>query len=998
MYEKPFITAASFPPVRVSFYFDSDSDDGYFCEKLDHHLAPLERSGHIQMWDKRQIRAGEETELELQKHLSADHLLILLISADFLASEACQQQMHVALERHRKGSATVIPIPVRSCAWEQTELQMLQVLPRGQKAVPFRSLTDEVLSEIVAEIRKVIDCIQPWVFVTYAPEDRDFVDRLQQDLASSNVRLFLDQGQDTEIRETMHKTSTVLLVVSPKTASSSVVQEQMKAVAEYERPVLVLQAQGEDWLQPYPVYWQAGMVFDSRAEQYEVALAALVARLQQPMGNAATPGQTLSFRGEPRNPYKGLNAFDENDARDFFGREALIRTLAAEVEHILDEDSKANHPTRLLTVLLGASGSGKSSVVRAGLLPFLRHPGISNSQEWVYLEPIVPGTQPLERLATSFAKQPGMDRPSSLLRDLRSDSLRTFHELALDLVGSSTRKVVLFIDQFEEIFTLTASKEDQKHFLDLLVTAVSEPHGPLLVLLTLRADFYNRPMEYSNDLYQLLMAHCVPVLPLGRDDLRRVIEGPAQLPGVELTFEKDLVGDLLFDMRDQGVSLPLLQFTLDQLFKLRNGRQITRAAYDEIGGVKGALLKHAEKTYAELPSKEHRELAQTLFMRLVHLGENQQEATRRRAILSELTLLDPQLTQRLTETREAFIKARLIMTDTIADETTIEICHEALIREWPLCRTWIEEARKNRPFQQDLTDAADQWQRLGQPEERLYRGSQLKTVRKKVDIRSLNPQVEQFLRTSVVKQRWRWVKMVAAFLLPVVVLALVLTPILVYRPSWCPALLCPAAQVVRDTGGTYDTNLQVTFQTLQSSFHLLPGDPASYTLGDLPMANDVQLLTTSQMLPYHVVLKIHSLQQGRFGLVIDQLALVVNRQAQVIPYPLRVWMANNVSTFNNNLYRVTYRGQGVKATLTALYVAQPLGFVSLLPGETDELSLEVRSMVVVDLHFQVQVMYHVIGQLASHTLTLPNVFAIIFSDPANWHPYQLQDGHLVATP
>jgi ABC-type enterochelin transport system permease subunit len=145
------------------------------------------------------------------------------------------------------------------------------------------------------------------------------------------------------------------------------------------------------------------------------------------------------------------------------------------------------------------------------------------------------------------------------------------------------------------------------------------------------------------------------------------------------------------------------------------------------------------------------------------------------------------------------------------------------------------------------------------------------------------------------------------------------------------------------------------------------------------------------------VLKIHSLQQGQYGLVIDQVTMVISKQAQTIPYPLHVWIANNVSLYNNNLYRVTYRGQATNAVLAALYMTQPLSYVSLLPGETDELSLEVRSIVVADLHFQVQVTYHVIGQLPTYTLLLPTVFEIIFSDPANWHPYSLQNGHMVPT-
>ncbi len=230
-------------------------------------------------------------------------------------------------------------------------------------------------------------------------------------------------------------------------------------------------------------------------------------------------------------------------------------------------------------------------------------------------------------------------------------------------------------------------------------------------------------------------------------------------------------------------------------------------------------------------------------------------------------------------------------------------------------------------------------------------------------------------------------------------LCLSLLGITLYRPSWCPSWLCLAPQPLIASGGVHDSNLQVTFQTLQSSIKMIPGDPSIYTLSNLPMANDTQLINTSQVLPYRVVLKIHSLQQGHFGLVIDQVTLLVNRQAQLIPHPLRVWIAHNVLPYNNNLFRVIYRGQATNTPLPALYITQPLAHVSLLPGETDELSLEVRSAVVADLHFQVQVTYHVIvGQLAFHILTLPNVFEIIFSDSSNWRPYQVgPDGHLVST-
>ncbi len=303
---------------------------------------------------------------------------------------------------------------------------------------------------------------------------------------------------------------------------------------------------------------------------------------------------------QPRNPYKGLCAFTANDRRDFFGREALVNALANTLEQLVVQEQRGKPPARLLTVL-GASGSGKSSVVLAGLLPCLKQGDVFDSQEWIYLDPVIPGTHPLEALAVSLAQQPLLGDVVSLTRALTSDSRRTLHLLARQLVSSSPRKVILFLDQFEEVFTLTDSEEERQHFFDLLITASTEPHGPLLVILTLRADFYGRSMHYPA-LHRLLDAHHVAVLPMEREDLRSVIEQPAQLEDVQVIFEKNLVGDLLFDMRGQVGALPLLQFTLDQLFARRNGHEITQQAYREIGGIKGALARHAESIYANLPS------------------------------------------------------------------------------------------------------------------------------------------------------------------------------------------------------------------------------------------------------------------------------------------------------------------------------------------------------------------------------------------------------------
>jgi hypothetical protein len=440
----------------------------------------------------------------------------------------------------------------------------------------------------------------------------------------------------------------------------------------------------------------------------------LLARVTQSK-KTSPPVEKLRPSGmPPRNPYRGLQTFTAQHARDFFGREALIDELTTEIQRMLAQEKKGTPSSRLLA-MMGTSGSGKSSVVLAGLLPRLQQGGVLNSQEWVYLERIVPGTHPLEALAISLAQQPSLGDAPSLLRELNTDSLRTLHVLARQMAGSSSRKVVLFVDQFEEVFTLTSLEQERLHFFNLLIMAVTEPQGPLLVILIMRLDFSERAIQHSA-LYRLLDAHRISVLPMERDNLRRVIEEPARLPDVQITFEGDLVGDLLFDMREQVGALPLLEFTLEQLFAQRNSQKFTLNAYREIGGVKGALAKHAQATYDALPTTEHQALVRSLFLRLLDPGRSEQETTRRRARLTEFERPDPAQTRLLRETMDAFLAARLLTTSEQAGVATIEVSHEALIREWPRLIEWLREAREDILLQQKISEDATEWQQRRSPQ------------------------------------------------------------------------------------------------------------------------------------------------------------------------------------------------------------------------------------------------------------------------------------------
>src|SRR5437763_9739871 len=194
----------------------------------------------------------------------------------------------------------------------------------------------------------------------------------------------------------------------------------------------------------------------------------------------------------------------------------------------------------------------------AGLLPRLQQGGIPGSEEWIYLDPMVPGAHPVESLALALAERLPDRSLLTIRQDLEEDSARGLHQLAMALTHHQGTRVLLCVDQFEELFTQTIGLEEREQFLELLVTALSEPRGPMIVVLTLRADFYDRVLN-SSVLGPLIEQHQCAVLPMNLQELRMVIEQPARLTDVQVTFEGDLVGDLLVEMPGQAGALPLLQ-------------------------------------------------------------------------------------------------------------------------------------------------------------------------------------------------------------------------------------------------------------------------------------------------------------------------------------------------------------------------------------------------------------------------------------------------------
>src|SRR5258708_13603743 len=269
----------------------------------------------------------------------------------------------------------------------------------------------------------------------------------------------------------------------------------------------------------------------------------------------------------------------------------------------------------------------------------------------------------------------------------------------------------------------------------------------------------------SPELCRLIDDRHVPVLPLERDDLRRVIEQPASLPEVQLTVEKGLVDELLRGMQGQRGAWPLLEFTLDQLFQRRSGYQLTLQAYHEMGGVKGALSKHAEETYQALPSDAHRQAARDIFLRLVEPGTTEQDTTRRSAAHSEFEPADPKQAQQMRETLEAFISARLLTTNQVGGQTTVEVSHEALIREWKRLADWLHEARDDIRFQRSLSEDVEEWEQRKHPRDRLYRGAQLKEARKLASHNMPSEPEAAFLRASATQRTLSLVGIIVVVLL-----------------------------------------------------------------------------------------------------------------------------------------------------------------------------------------------------------------------------------------
>lgn len=452
-------------------------------------------------------------------------------------------------------------------------------------------------------------------------------------------------------------------------------------------------------------------------------IAAFVAALVDALGDAAPPIP----RQVRRNPYKGLEAFDEGDQADFYGRDDVIESLLDSVG------------PRGLTALIGASGGGKSSVVRAGLVPQLRAGSLAGSEEWTIIR-MVPGVEPYDEFNIRIRAAAFGNTSSGPGR--RANELHNGFTTALD--GPNSRGL-LVVDQFEELFSSEIDEETRERFLDDVVELALDPGRRVRVVVVLRADFSDRPLTHPR-FGELMSKGTVLLAPMRPEQIEDVIRRPAARVGIRV--EPGLISEIVSDISSSSVFLPHLEYVLAELFEHRVEDRLTIRAYRSLGGVQGVLERRAESTYSTL-DPGGRDSARQLFLRMVHIGDHGEE-TRRRLPITELDGLGRRAD--VDSVLQAFDEARLIAygRDPSSRTPTVEVAHETVIARWTRFRVWIDEARADLLAHRRLSSAADAWERTEEDPSYLLTGGPLATARELLDAErvELNERESRFVGES----------------------------------------------------------------------------------------------------------------------------------------------------------------------------------------------------------------------------------------------------------
>ena len=561
------------------------------------------------------------------------------------------------------------------------------------------------------------------VFVSYSRRNKSVAERIARDLSDAGMDVWVDWRQiqagefwQDEIFRGIERSEIVVVCLSPPAVKSEWVQREVNTARDQGKiilPVMIVEAYNElsetdnmKWL--LDRHW---IHFEGR---YEQALPELLAALP---GKRKIGTFDVFDVDKIPNPFKGLEAFQQTDADFFFGRERLIEKSL----HRLRQD----RPIRFLGVV-GASGSGKSSLVRAGVIPVLRKgEKLPGSEQW-RIAMLTPGMNPVDALARRLAPLIEDQDQDEIEANLRSNVANV--DALIDAAAGDTR-LLLVVDQFEEVFT-RAGQSERDLFLDMMHRVITTPQGKGTVLITMRADFFDHIGHYPALAEVFEQENMVIVTEMRGSELLRTIEGPAH--AVRLEYDRGLPQRILEDVQRQPGSLPLLQYALTELYKHREGNRLTTAAYNQIGGVQQALASHAETIYQELNAAQ-RGILRRILLRLIEVSSSG-EATRRRVARADLTFRDvsDEAVQEVLELMTA-AESRLLITsreirasdDDSAPTIWVEVSHEALIREWDRFQEWVADNVESLRYGSELLQSAQDWQQSNHDNAYLLTGNRL---------------------------------------------------------------------------------------------------------------------------------------------------------------------------------------------------------------------------------------------------------------------------------
>jgi len=423
-----------------------------------------------------------------------------------------------------------------------------------------------------------------------------------------------------------------------------------------------------------------------------------------------------------RSPYKGLDVFEETDAELFFGREKSVDDLISRVK-----ESRT-------VFITGPSGSGKSSLVRAGLIPALRNGTVNalRSKQWLYAT-IKPGRDPIEALASAFSRLKSPELGDYFQQYVsQPEVLHKCAEAALS--ERSDQRLVLFIDQFEEVFTqLSADKAGA--FIEMLAYAATVENGRVIVLFSMRSDFVSNCATYPQ-LNTLLNQQFVQIGAMQADELVSAIAQPALRVGLKI--DPDLIVQIINDMQGEPGALPLMQFALRDLFDSQQAKggmiALTLNDYLQRGGIHKSLERHADDAFAKLSANEQ-ELARSIFSGLIEIGRGAKD-TRRTAIFDELVPANTKMKDVETIVRK-LADARLITTDEQSGKEIVTLAHETLIDAWPWLKKLVNENRDVIALQNEIAADAKEWDEHNQDSSYLYTGARLINVLEQLETKKL---------------------------------------------------------------------------------------------------------------------------------------------------------------------------------------------------------------------------------------------------------------------